>query len=276
MRYPVLVSAIAVPTLLGLLAACSSGAEATDSTSTSAASTGSSASASATADAAEFTYEGETGPEAWADLSPDYATCADASSQSPVDLTGASDVAVADPDLSYVSGLAELTNTGHSVQISPHSGSTLTIDGKVSALAQIHLHEPSEHTVDGVKYDAELHFVHKDGAGAITVMAVLLTVGDENAALQSYLTSLPTEVDGTTMIDDFDPAALLPDSLASFRYTGSLTTPPCTEGVSWVVLEEPVEVSAAQLAAFRAVIPENDRPVQPLGERELLLDGADD
>ncbi|WP_448631104.1 carbonic anhydrase [Cellulomonas soli] len=275
MRHPTLI-ALTVPGLIGLLglvAGCSSADEpATAGPDVTASAT---ASASPQAEAAEFTYSGEEGPEHWAELSPGYTACADASAQSPIDLTGAAATSLADPVFTYTPGAVELTNTGHSVQLTPAKGSTLQLDGHTSQLAQIHLHEPSEHTVDGVQAAGELHLVHKDDAGHITVVAVLLTEGAENPALAPYLAALPEKVDATATIDDFDIAALLPASRASFRYTGSLTTPPCTEDVQWVVLQQPVEVSSAQLAAFRDVIVQNNRPVQPVGDRALVLDGAD-
>ncbi|MGN8247346.1 carbonic anhydrase [Cellulomonas soli] len=273
MRHPVLITVLAVPSLLGLLAGCSS---ADEPAATAAASPTASESADSTAlEPAEFGYTGEEGPTHWAELSPGYVECADATAQSPIDLTGATGTTLTDPVFAYTAGPVELTNTGHSVQLAPQKGSTLTLDGHRSELAQIHLHEPSEHTVDGVLAAGELHLVHKDADGKITVVAVLLTTGAENPALAPYLSALPAEVDGTATLDTFDIAALLPASRASYRYTGSLTTPPCTEGVQWVVLQQPVQVSAAQLAAFRDVIVKNNRPVQPVGDRALVLDGAD-
>jgi carbonic anhydrase len=273
-RRPVLVPVLVLPSLLclaGLVAGCSSADEPT------AADT--SAAPSATPDEpkpAEFRYTvGVEGPDHWAELSPGYAECADATSQSPIDLTGAVATDVGDPVVRYVDGPVRLTNTGHSVQLTPQGGSTLEIDGHATELQQIHMHEPAEHTVDGVRLAGELHLVHKDADGQITVLAVLLEEGAENQALAPYLAALPREVDATTALDSFDVTALLPPSLSSYRYTGSLTTPPCTEGVQWVVLQQPVEVSTEQLAAFRDVVARNNRPVQPVGDRELVLDGAD-
>jgi carbonic anhydrase len=269
-RRPVLVTALACPVLLVLAACGTSTPEAAPSTNAP-----TETATAASAEHVEFTYEGDEGPEHWAELSPDFALCADASAQSPIDLTAAKGATVTDPQFAYVAGPVTLTNNGHTVQATEAPGSTLTIDGHTSTLAQFHLHEPAEHTVDGVQPEAELHLVHKDDAGAITVVGVLLTLGSADVALDPYLAALPTKVDATAEIPAFDTAALLPDDLSSFRYTGSLTTPPCSEGVTWVVLAEPVEVSQAQLDAFREVIEENDRPVQDRGTRELVLDAAD-
>lgn len=270
MRRPVLAAALACPTLLALVACGPSTPPAAPAAGPDA------ASAEATAGAhVEFGYTGAEGPDHWAELSPDFAACADASAQSPLDLTGATAAAVADPVFHYVPGPVTLTNNGHTVQAGEAPGSTLVLDGRTSTLTQFHLHTPAEHTVDGVQPDAELHLVHTDDAGAVTVVGVLLRVGGDDAALDPYLAALPAATDASTELASFDTAALLPAHHGSYRYTGSLTTPPCTEGVTWVVLAEPVEVSPAQLDAFRHVVSTNNRPVQDRGGRTLLLDAAD-
>lgn len=268
MRRPALATTAVVPVLL-VLAACTGGTAAETTAPESP-----DGSPSASVEQVEFAYEGERGPEHWAELSPDFAQCADASAQSPVDLAGATPAAVPDPDFRYVPGPVTLTNTTHTVQATEGPGSTLVLDGHSSTLAQFHLHEPAEHTVDGVRADAELHLVHKDEAGAITVVGVMLRLGASDPALDPYLAALPTDPGATAEAEGFDPATLLPAHHGSFRYTGSLTTPPCTEGVTWVVLDETVEVSQAQLDAFRAVIDVNNRPVQDLGDRALVRDSA--
>ncbi|WP_432509014.1 carbonic anhydrase [Kineococcus auxinigenes] len=222
--------------------------------------------------AVEFEYEGELGPANWASLSEDYAECADATQQSPIDLAGASTVPLPDPRFDYVTGDVELKNTVHTVQGVEPPGSTMTVDGETYALTQFHLHEPAEHTVAGQTYAGELHLVHTDESGAVAVVGVLLQEGAADSALAEYFEQLPADTSEQATLSGFDTAALLPQDRRTYRYTGSLTTPPCTEGVSWFVVQQPVEVSAEQLADFRSVIEENSRPVQPLGERELLLD----
>ncbi|WP_337061179.1 carbonic anhydrase [Kineococcus sp. G2] len=220
----------------------------------------------------EFTYEGERGPANWASLSEDYAECADAAQQSPVDLAGATTVPLPDLRFDYATADVELGNTGHTVQGVEPAGSTVSVDGTTYALKQFHLHEPAEHALDGETLAGELHLVHTDESGAVAVVGVLLREGGVNPALTEYFANLPDDPGQEATLAGFDTEALLPDDRRTFRYTGSLTTPPCTEGVSWFVLQQPVEVSAEQLAAFRSVVSENSRPLQPLGERELLLD----
>ncbi|MCI2240389.1 carbonic anhydrase family protein [Paenibacillus sp. TRM 82003] len=220
----------------------------------------------------EFAYEGERGPANWASLSEEYAECADAAQQSPVDLAGATTVPLPDLRFDYATADVELDNTVHTVQAVEPAGSTVGVDGRTYALKQFHLHEPAEHALDGQTLAGELHLVHTDDSGAVAVVGVLLRQGEANPALTEYFANLPAGPGERATLTGFDTEALLPQDRRTFRYTGSLTTPPCTEGVSWFVVREPVEVSAQQLADFRSVVAENSRPLQPLGGRELLLD----
>ena len=138
------------------------------------------------------------------------------------------------------------------------------------ALRQFHFHHRSEHTVDGVPLPLEMHLVHRSGRGALAVVGVLFTEGAENAALAPVWARMPPESGAPpTAPTGLDLAALLPAGRTTWRYRGSLTTPPCTEGVAWVVFAEPLTLSAAQIEAFAALYPNNRRPVQPLGERLL-------
>lgn len=263
-------------TALAALAACSSGSDTTSTapptTPPAASTTAGPAERAGAQGAPEFSYVGADGPGAWGDLSPDYAACADGSAQSPVDLADAAPRSLPDLQFDYRRGPLSLKNTVHTVQADETPGSVLTVDGQRFPLVQFHLHEPSEHTVDGRRFDGELHLVHRDDAGRIAVVSVLLTEGAPDAALAPFLDALPLGAAATAQVADFDPTALLPATRRTFRYEGSLTTPPCTEGVRWLVMTTPVEVSRAQLDAFRAVISENDRPLQPLHGRQLLLD----
>lgn len=153
----------------------------------------------------------------------------------------------------------------------------LTLDSRNHELAQIHHHTPSEHTVDGEHADAELHLVHKDATGRLAVLGVLVKEGAANPQLQQALDAMPdqhgaTASPGTT----FDPAALLPADRTTYRYSGSLTTPPCTEGVAWTVFTTPITASAAQIEALENLSGENNRPVQDRGDRTLRRDTRSD
>ena len=213
-----------------------------------------------------------------------HEACEAGTEQSPIDLTGAVEASDADlPDLTFdyhPSALALMDN-GHTVQAAYDPGSTLVVDGETYELKQFHFHAHSEHTVDGKAAPLELHLVHAreddQGVTHLAVVGVLIVEGAENPAYASVLDHLPTEVteepeavDGQTV----DAAALLPTDRTFFHYEGSLTTPPCSEGVSWQVMTTPVELSAGQIAAFTARYDDDFRPVQPLGDRELEVSGT--
>ena len=223
---------------------------------------------------AHWTYEGEEGPEHWGELDSDYASCSGGTRQSPIDVSGAAGADVANIEFLYqpVSPL-HLINNGHTLQVNIPAGSSITLDGETYPLKQFHFHAPSEHTIDGRAEAMELHLVHVTDAGTIAVVGVLLTEGEGNPALTPVFEAMPAmagpeqEVTGSV-----DPNALLPEQRTTYRYSGSLTTPRCSEGVHWLLMTEPMTVSAAQTEAFRTVFGENARPVQPLNDRAITED----
>jgi carbonic anhydrase len=223
-----------------------------------------------------WTYAGEAGAERWGDLDPSFATCATGAHQSPVDLGGAVGAPLADLVFQWHGGPATVVNDGHTVQVDLADGGDLVLDGHTYHLAQFHVHAPSEHTVNGRSFPLELHFVHRDADGRLAVVGVLVETGAATEALAPVLAAHPTAggpavpVSGT-----FDPSALLPLAplRIAYRYDGSLTTPPCTEGVAWSVLFGSITVSAEQRTAITSQLAEpNHRPVQPLDGRPLRLD----
>jgi carbonic anhydrase len=163
---------------------------------------------------------------------------------------------------------------GHTIQVNYDEGSSITYNETTYQLVQFHFHHPSEHTVNGEPAAMEIHFVHKDAAGNLAVVGVLLVEGEaDNQAYASVFTHLPAEESEPQTSDiKVNAADMLPESRTFYTYTGSLTTPPCTQGVRWLLLTEPIELSAAQLAAFNAIFEHNARPVQPLNDRDLLQD----
>jgi carbonic anhydrase len=231
--------------------------------------------AAAAVAAPHWTYGGEEGPEHWGSLSGEFANCAVGKQQSPIDLAGAAMKDLPNPQIAYQPTAAHLTNNGHTVQVDVDRGSTLTLDGAPFALEQFHFHSPSEHTVNGSSFPAELHFVHRAENGALAVVGVLIQVGAENASLGTLETSMPSKAGKDARVaGPLDLTTLLPSDRRAFRYSGSLTTPPCTEGVSWVVMQQPITASVAQIAMLARVLQGNSRPVQPRGERDLLLDSS--
>ncbi|MFD5176441.1 carbonic anhydrase [Nocardia sp. NPDC058379] len=234
--------------------------------------------ADTTATAPHWDYDAE-GPDHWADLDKHYATCRNGHAQSPIDLPDAAEAHPAD-HIEIVYGptpTATLTNTGHTIQTSvpAGSGNRIIVDGTPFSLTQYHFHLPSEHTVVGTETAMELHLVHTDAAGRLAVLAVLLHAQPGPAPVSRVLTASPDRVGATRTLSNIDPRTFLPDDLAQFRYEGSLTTPPCTEGVAWIVLRTPSPVALADVDRYRALFPHSNRPTQPRNGRPVILAGTD-
>jgi carbonic anhydrase len=217
-----------------------------------------------------WTYED---PANWGKLSPDFSLCETGKNQSPIDI--ANTLAAESPDLKikYKSTPADVVNNGHTIQINVPSGSSLTLQNHVYALKQVHFHSPSENTIDGKSYPLEAHFVHADEKGNLAVIAVMFNKGKSNKALAQAWAIMPTATDTKTEISSlFNPTALLPKKRYYYRFNGSLTTPPCTEGVTWLVLKRPITASQAQINQFVGAMGHtaNNRPVQPINARPIL------
>lgn len=224
--------------------------------------------------ALHWTYQGETGPAQWGALDTTYATCLEGTKQSPIDLTGAKGADLPDLVFHYEMATGSIIDNGHTIQVDVKAGDTVTIDAGTFTLVQFHFHGPSEHTVAGKPYPLEVHFVHNDGAGKLAVVGVLVAEGQANPAFDSLISSLPTDANKPkALASPVDVAAMLPSIQATYRYAGSLTTPPCTEGVTWNVMVQPITMSKAQIASFTAAFAEpNNRPTQKLGTRPLAVD----
>jgi carbonic anhydrase len=221
---------------------------------------------------AGWSYSGETGPTHWSSLAPEYAPCAEGREQSPIDLKGGSGAPPA-LEIDYGSSPLTLTNNGHSVEATVEGENTISLDGKVYTLEQFHFHSPSEHTIEGRSFPLELHFVHAADDGSLAVVGLMVEEGNENSAWKGVtdaLSATPAEGD-TADVEDTDLESLVTSDAAAerFHYPGSLTTPPCSEGVAWTVFSDRSQMSAEQIAAFTAVYEGTARPVQPLGDREL-------
>ncbi len=218
-----------------------------------------------------WSYEGATGPEHWGDLKPEYAPCKIGTSQSPIDIAGAVKADLPALQFAYRPGPLALVNNGHTIQINVPPGSFVTVGGKRYQLVQLHFHHPSEETVGGKGFAMVAHLVHKDTEGKLAVVAVLLTPGRANATIESAWGHLPAHegieqaFPGVTV----DPSGLLPAERGYYTFAGSLTTPPCTEGVTWIVLKTATELSQAQVDAFARLFPHNARPTQPLNGRAV-------
>lgn len=219
-----------------------------------------------------WSYAGDTGPDRWGGLRPDWKLCSTGLRQSPIDLRNGIAVELDPVKFDYGATRFRIIDTGNMLRVNVDSGMTMEVRGQRYMLDYITLHRPSEERVGGGASDMVVHFHHRDGDGKPAMLGVLLAVGEQrNAQLQVVLNNLPLEKGSTYMPEaTIDLAALLPSNPGHFLYMGSLTTPPCTEGVLWVVMKEPVVLSAGQLEIFTRLYPRNSRPIQPTAGRLVL------
>ncbi len=217
-------------------------------------------------------YEGEGGPEKWGHMSSDFKACSEGRTQSPIDLSNATPEALSEIKFNYKASKLNVVNNGHTVQVNYDGGSSIEVDGSEYKLVQFHFHTPSEHTVDGKSYGNEMHLVHKNDKGELAVVGVLIDKGTENAAYKAIWSNLPAKANDKKSADvDINASELLPGEKSYFTYAGSLTTPPCSESVKWIVLKSPIQMSEAQIAEIQKIMHKNNRPVQKLHDRKLRV-----
>lgn len=226
--------------------------------------------AAAKAEGTQWSYDGAANPGKWGELDPKFKACSVGGEQSPVDLKGAIKADAGNLVLSWKAEAFQVVNNGHTIQANGGDASSLMLDGKPYAMKQFHFHAPSEHALNGERSDMEVHFVHASPEGPLTVVGVFLKAGAANPVFAAVMADAPAAEGAAKATSSVDPLKMLPTSRNLFRYQGSLTTPPCSEIVNWVVMEAPVEVGGAELAAFTKLFPNNARPLQPLGRRFLL------
>jgi carbonic anhydrase len=214
-----------------------------------------------TVSAQTFGYFGDIGPDHWGDLSPDWETCSSGEIQSPVDFRQVTQRRKLSIDYGPTTGA--IFNNGHTIEVKTDGDNILTLDGIVYKLVQFHFHTASEHKVKGRGFDMELHLVHQSDAGANAVIGVFLKREPSSGALAPIFENLPDDIDVHHELNElFNPARFLPSSQTHYRYVGFLTTPPCTEGVQWIVMTEPVTVSDEDMAQFAERIHFNARSTQ--------------
>jgi carbonic anhydrase len=221
-------------------------------------------------DSAHWSYEGPTGPEAWGRLSPEFAACANGTRQSPIDIRDGMKVDLEPIAFEYRPSGFKVIDNGHTVQVNVAPGNAIRLMGRRFALVQFHFHRPSEEQLDGRFYDMVVHLVHKDAEGKLAVVAVLIEKGARQPILQAVLNNLPLEKGEEVAAQSrIDLSQLLPDNRKYFTYMGSLTTPPCTEGVLWIVMKQPVQAHGDQLDLFARLYPLNARPIQSTSGRTI-------
>ncbi len=218
-------------------------------------------------------YEGEFGPTKWNEVDPAFKACAVGKRQSPINIEtrDAEKGGLKPIQFSYNPGPAEIVNNGHTIQVNLENAGTARFDGLEYRLVQFHFHTPSEEKIDSMAQHMVAHLVHRAGDTKLAVVAVMFKLGKENKALKPVFDSLPQREGQRAKLNEFNPADILPGDPTYFAYTGSLTTPPCTEDVKWHVMQAPMVISYAQLAAFKKLYKMNARPVQPLNGRRVQV-----
>jgi carbonic anhydrase len=217
-------------------------------------------------------YRGAVSPEHWAELSPDFQLCATGRQQTPIDLPDRAAEISSVLTIDYHPTSLKLTNTGRTICLNIDPGSAITFQGQTFSLRQFHFHHPSEHRIAGQGFDLEIHFVHRSLVGHWAVLAVLARVGAFNPHLQLIWENMPRQVgiEGNISQNHCNIAQLLPENRDFYAYRGSLTTPPCSEGVLWLVLQPAIQISRQQIQQFADLIPRNARPIQPLYDRPIF------
>ncbi len=218
-----------------------------------------------------WTYEGDEGPAHWGQME-GFGLCGSGKNQSPVDVRDAVAAKLSPLSFKYDSQAADVFNNGHTVQVTYAPGSKLSLDSHDYELKQFHFHAPSENLLNGKQFPLEVHFVHADAAGNLSVVGVFVEAGPANVALTKLAKDLPVHAGDKHGLDVKVAAAeLMPTSRDYYRFSGSLTTPPCSEGVNWLVLKQPVTASEQQIKQFHAAMgDDNARPVQPLNARVIV------
>lgn len=222
---------------------------------------------------AHWGYSGHEGPKHWGELSEKFAVCGSGKNQSPINLTGMVEADLAPISFSYKDSSLDVVNNGHTIKANYDSGSSLTVDGHTYNLLQVHWHTPSENHIEGKSYPMEAHFVHSDADGNLAVIAIMYIKGREDSSIAPVWDNMPSESGKTSKISNINVTAMnmLPKDKDYYRFNGSLTTPPCSEGVRWMVMKNPVEASAEQIEKFHSTFHhDTNRPVQPLNARPVL------
>jgi carbonic anhydrase len=239
----------------------------------------------------KWSYHGTESPAHWGQLSPAFKLCGNGKTQSPIDIADVKEETKNALTIHYqsdplvilengettliIDGTQTITNTGHGLQVSfptDYEKEVMTFEGKDYQLVQFHMHTPSENKLDGKAFPLEIHFVHQGADGTVAVIGVFVKIGEENPALQKIITHIPKKIGVPKTIEGqkIDPKDLIPDAQAYYKFMGSLTTPPCSEGLQWIVIKEAITASPEQIAKIKAAgETDNARPLQPLNNRSI-------
>ena len=220
----------------------------------------------------EWSYDGSEGPTHWGDLKPEFAPCKTGHRQSPIDIRNPRKADLPAIEFVYKTSPLDIIDNGHTIMISYAPGSFIRVGDKQYQLKQFHFHKPSEEKINGKTYDMVVHLVHADQEGNLAVVAVLLHKGTDNQLVHELWSALPPVKEKEEVHENvqIDVTGLLPAKTGYYTFQGSLTTPPCSEGVTWFVMKQPVTVSAAEIAQFERLYRHDARPTQPNYGREVL------
>ena len=227
-----------------------------------------------TTEEVKWGYDGPGAPENWAALSEEYATCAQGKQQSPIDISVHQEV-IAEPIVfSYGNNAKAVRNEGYFVYADYAPGNRLSVGQRTLDLQSAHLHSPSEHRIDGASFEAEMHLIHADDGDRLVVVALLFELGAPSPIVQAVLDAAPAAGNTIRDVTTLNASGYVPERPGYFRYSGSLTTPPCHESIDWYVIREPKTVSQEQVERLLALSGgPNNRPVQPVGNRAIVIGG---
>jgi carbonic anhydrase len=230
------------------------------------------ASAGFAAEGAHWSYEGASGPDHWGEVDSASKVCAAGSQQSPIDIGSAIKAQLPPLKFAWRDRVKTIVNNGHTIQLDVVPGSTLNVGEDVYTLRQFHFHHPSEHLIGGKSFPMEAHFVHGNSDGNLAVIGVLMTAGSSNAVFTKIVATMPVRAGAPVKADpEINPHSLLPSERSYYHYAGSLTTPPCSEVVTWLLLRTPIQVAKGDIDAFAKLFPMNARPVQQDNRRFVLM-----
>src|SRR6516164_5715823 len=220
---------------------------------------------------AHWSYEGSDGPEKWGELDPANRVCSVGSQQSPIDIGDTIRAKLAPLKITWDKSCETIVNNGHTIQLNMGQTSVLEYGNANYRLVQFHFHHPSEHRIGGKNFAMEVHFVHANAGGSLAVIGALMSAGRANPVFNKIVSTMP-EKEGPPVKADpaINPNGLLPAARSYYRYSGSLTTPPCSETVDWLLLTDPIQVADADIARFAKLYPMNARPVQKANRRFVL------
>ncbi|MFB5661514.1 carbonic anhydrase [Alteribacillus sp. HJP-4] len=256
--FPVLAASLSLP-----LSACQEGTKETNSP-------------GEEEEAAEWSYEGNSGPEYWGELDSDYSTCVDGREQSPINIEFSDvsqDEELESIDINYQPAAYTLVHNGHTIQAENSiEYNNIIVNDTEYTLDHFHFHTPSEHLFNEEHYEMEMHLVHENEKGETAVLGVMIQEGETNEELSAAWNNLPASEsrEEVAINDPIDLQALLPQKNTTFHYNGSLTTPPCSEEVEWIIYKQPIAMSQEQIKDFQEIFPDNHRHEQDLNEREVI------